>query len=69
MAYHAHYLSEKLRASSWSAPAPAVRAKERDEELVRARLAKDWPHAKKSLGDAGRRSSSSTRRGSRSGTK
>jgi transposase len=66
--YHAPYLSEKLRTLGWSARAPAVRARERDEELVRAWLAKDWPRIKKSLGDAGRRSSSSTRRGSRSGT-
>jgi putative transposase len=67
--YHAHYLSAKLRASGWSAQAPAVRAKERDEELVRAWLAKDWPRIKKSLGVAGRRSPSSTRRGCPSGTK
>src|SRR5262245_15111266 len=67
VAYHARYLSEKLWASGWSAQAPAVRAKERDEELVRAWLAKDWPRIKKSLGDAGRRSPSPTRRGSRSG--
>lgn len=47
VAYHARYLSEKLRASGWSVQAPAERAKERDEELVRAWLAKDWPRIKK----------------------
>jgi transposase len=68
VAYHAHYLSEKLKSLGWSPQTPAVRAKERDEELVRAWLAKDWPRIKKSLGAGGRRSSSSTRQGSRSGT-
>lgn len=68
VSYHAHYLSEKLKSSGWSPQAPAVRARERDEELVRAWLAKDWPRIKKSLGVGGRRSPSSTRRGSRSGT-
>jgi transposase len=68
VSYHAHYLSEKLKASGWSVQAPAVRAQERDDELVQAWLAKDWPRIKKNLGDEGRRSSSSTRRGSRSGT-
>jgi transposase len=66
--YHAHYLAGKLKSLGWSPQAPAVRANERVEELVRAWLAKDWPRIKKSLGAGGRRSSSSTRRGSRSGT-
>lgn len=66
--YHAHYLAERLKSLGWSPQAPAVRAKERDEELVQAWLAKDWPRIKKSLGAGGPRSSSSTRRGSRSGT-
>ena len=68
VAYHAHYLSEKLKSLGWSAQVPAVRAKEQDEGLVRAWLAKDWPRIKKSRGGAGRRSSSSTRRASRSAT-
>ena len=68
VAYHAHYLSEKLKSLGWSSQTLAVQAKEWDEELVRAWLAKDWPRIKKSLGGGGRKSSSSTRRGSRSGT-
>jgi transposase len=64
IAYHAHYLAERLKASGWTAQVPAVQARERDEELVRAWLEKDWPRIKKKLGARARRSSSSTRRGS-----
>jgi transposase len=47
--FHAHYLSARLRALGWSAQVPAVRARERDEELIRAWLDRDWPRIKKRL--------------------
>jgi transposase len=47
--YHAHYLSARLRDLGWSAQVPAVRARERDEELIRAWLDRDWPRIKKRL--------------------
>lgn len=64
--YHPHYLADRLRASGWSAQIPAVVAKERDEELVLAWLAQDWPRIKKKLAAKGRRSCSGTRPASRS---
>jgi transposase len=47
--YHAHYLSARLRDLGWSAQVPAVRARERDEELIRAWLDRAWPRIKKKL--------------------
>jgi putative transposase len=47
ISYHAHYLAARLRASGWSPQVPAVRAKERDEELIRAWLEQDWPRIRK----------------------
>jgi transposase len=47
--YHVHYLSSRLRDLGWSAQVPAVRARERDEELIRAWLDRDWPRIKKKL--------------------
>jgi transposase len=47
--YHTAYLAVKLRALDWSAQVPAVQAKERDEELIRAWLEHDWPRIKKRL--------------------
>jgi transposase len=41
--YHVDYLSARLRASGWSVQMPAVRARERDEELIRAWLDRAWP--------------------------
>jgi len=40
VAYHPNYLAARLRASGWSPQIPAVHAKERDEEVIRAWL--DW---------------------------
>jgi transposase len=45
--YHTAYLSVKLRELGWSAQVPAVRARERDEEVIRAWLDRDWPRIKK----------------------
>ena len=47
--YHVDYLSTRLRDLGWSAQVPAVRAAERDEELIRAWLDRDWPRIKKRL--------------------
>jgi transposase len=47
--YHAHYLSARLRELGWSAQVPAIRARERDEGLIRAWLDRDWPRIKKRL--------------------
>jgi putative transposase len=64
---HPNYLAERLKASGWTAQVPAVQARERDEELVRAWLERDWPRIKKKRGARVRRSSLSTRPGSPSG--
>jgi transposase len=47
--YHVDYLSSRLRQLGWTVQVPAVRAAERDEELIRAWLEKDWPRIKKKL--------------------
>jgi transposase len=47
--YHASYLSVRLRDLGWTAQVPSVRARERDEELIRAWLDRDWPRIKKKL--------------------
>jgi transposase len=47
VSYHPNYLAARLRASGWSPQIPAVRAKERDEELIRAWLEQDWPRIRK----------------------
>jgi transposase len=47
--YHADYLSVRLRDLGWSVQVPAVRARERDEDLIRAWLRRDWPRIKKRL--------------------
>lgn len=47
--YHADYLSIRLRALGWTPQVPDVEAAERDEELIRAWLHRDWPRIKKKL--------------------
>jgi transposase len=47
--YHVDYLSTRLKNLGWTVQVPAKRAAERDEELIRAWLAKDWPRIKKKL--------------------
>lgn len=46
--YHPQYLNRLLRRLGWSWQQPLPRATERDEELIRAWLAQDWPRIKKS---------------------
>jgi transposase len=47
--YHVDYLSVRLRDLGWTVQVPAARARERDEELIRAWLDRDWPRIKKRL--------------------
>ena len=49
--YHVDYLSARLRDLGWTAQVPAVWAAERDEELIRAWLDRDWPRIKKRLAE------------------
>jgi len=53
VAYHVDYLSARLRDLGWTAQVPAVRARERDEGLIRAWLDRDWPRIKKRPGVRG----------------
>ena len=64
--YNSHYLSKRLHSLGWSVQAPAVAARERDEELVRAWLRGDWPRILKKRGVWEHESPSWTRRASRS---
>ncbi len=45
--YHAHSLSDVLAGLGWSLQQPLARAQERDEDLIQAWLAQDWPRIKK----------------------
>jgi len=47
VSYHARSLSAFLRRRGWSRQQPERQDKRRDEELIRAWLAKDWPRIKK----------------------
>jgi transposase len=46
--YHPNYLGRLLDTLGWSRQLPQARANERDDALVRAWLAHDWPRIKKS---------------------
>ena len=46
--YHQNYISRLLDELGWSVQKPEGRAIERDEDLIRAWLSKDWPRIKKS---------------------
>jgi transposase len=56
--HHAHYLARRLKALGWSPQQPAVYARERDEALVQAWLAQDWPRIKTRLAGEKRQESS-----------
>ncbi|MGP0067388.1 MAG: winged helix-turn-helix domain-containing protein [Isosphaeraceae bacterium] len=47
VAYNPNYLAARLRASDWSPQIPAIRAKERDEETIRAWLEQEWPRIRR----------------------
>lgn len=46
--YHQNYISRLLDDLGWSVQKPDARAIERDEDLIRAWLSRDWPRIKKS---------------------
>jgi transposase len=46
--YHQNYISRLLDELGWSVQKPDPRAMERDEDLIRAWLSRDWPRIKKS---------------------
>jgi transposase len=46
--YHQNYISRLLDDLGWSVQKPDSRAIERDEDLIRAWLSRDWPRIKKS---------------------
>ena len=54
--YHPNYISRLLHDLGWSVQKPETRAMERDEELIRAWLSKDWNRIKKSAAARRRRS-------------
>ena len=45
--YHEHSLSVVLAGLGWSWQQPLARAQERDEDIIQAWLAQDWPRIKK----------------------
>lgn len=53
VSYHRDYISRLLDDLGWSVQKPDSRAIERDEDLIRAWLSRDWPRIKK--GAAARR--------------
>ena len=46
--YHQNYISRLMQQLGWSVQKPETRAKERDEDLIRAWLSHDWTRIKKS---------------------
>ena len=48
VSYHQNYISRLLDEMGWSVQKPDARAIERDEELIRAWLSRDWSRVKKS---------------------
>jgi transposase len=49
--YHPHYVAALLEQWHWSLQVPLPRAKERDDAMIRAWLAHDWPRIKKSAAE------------------
>jgi putative transposase len=65
--YHPRSLGRVLRRHGWTRHHPATQAKERDEALIAAWLARDWPRVKRGLAASGPRLPSWTRRVTRFG--
>lgn len=61
--FHPRSLGPALRARGWSRQRPIARARERDDALVAAWLAHEWPRIKRGRSALGVPSSSSTRPG------
>ena len=64
--YHPGHVWRVLRRLGWSLQKPTTRARERDEEAILRWVKTTWPSIKKTPHAGARRSSSSTRAGSRS---
>jgi transposase len=65
--YHFRSLGRALRARGWTPQRPPTQAKERDDALVAAWVARDWPRIKRGLAASGQRLPSWTRRVTRFG--
>ena len=65
--YHPRSLGRVLRRHGWTRHHPATQARERDEALIAAWLARDWPRVKRGLAASGPRLPSWTRRVTRFG--
>jgi transposase len=65
--YHYRSLGRILRAHGWTPQRPPIRAKERDEALIKAWLERDWPRIKRGLVGAGASLPSWTKQVSRFG--
>ncbi len=65
--YHPGHVWRVLRTLGWSRQKPTTRARERDEAAIERWIKTTWPAVKKTPHAKARRSSSSTRAGSRSG--
>lgn len=63
--YHPNYLAVPLHRMGFSPQRPLLRARERDEELIKAWLKRDWPRMKRGLDVGGRPSLSWTRQDTR----
>lgn len=48
VSYHVKYLNRLLHKLGWTPQVPLPRARERDDQLIQAWLAHDWPRIKKS---------------------
>lgn len=66
VSYHRDHIGRLLHSLGWSFQRPTRRARQRDERQIARWLREDWPRVKKTPGGAGRTSSSSTSRASRS---
>ena len=65
--YHFRSLGAMLHAHGWTPQRPPTQAKERDDALVAAWVARDWPRIKRGLATSGQRLPSWTRRVTRFG--
>ena len=64
--YHSGHVWKLMRKIGWSLQKPTTRARERDEQAIRHWVQETWPRIKKTPHAKARRSSSSTKAGSRS---
>jgi putative transposase len=65
--YHFRALGRVLRAHGWTPQRPPTQARERDDTLIAAWVARDWPRIKRGLAASGQRLPSWTKRVTRIG--